>query len=152
MLTAPVRNGNRLFWPAIIFLGLALLIVPLPGSASAPVERYFRVEASRFAYSPSILRVNPGDRVTIDLVATDVVHGLAVDGYSVETTGDPGRTARLSFIANRGGSFRLRCTAICGPMHPFMIGELQVGRNELLWRASAFALVAIFIGIRVNRR
>jgi heme/copper-type cytochrome/quinol oxidase subunit 2 len=103
----------------------------------------FKVEASRFAYAPAVLQANPGDTVTIELTSTDVVHGLAVDGYGVETTADPGQTARLTFLADRSGSFRLRCTATCGPMHPFMIGKLQVGRNELLWRGTALAFVVV---------
>ncbi len=45
------------------------------------MERVFRIEASQFAYNPGEIRVNPGDTVTIELISTDVVHGLYVDGY-----------------------------------------------------------------------
>jgi heme/copper-type cytochrome/quinol oxidase subunit 2 len=87
--------------------------------------------------------VNPGDRVTIELQSTDVVHGLYVDGYQVAQTVDPGQTARLTFVADRAGTFRLRCSVTCGPLHPFMIGKLVVGSNALLWRAAGLALLAL---------
>jgi nitrous oxide reductase len=84
------------------------------------------------------------DRVTIELTATDVVHGLSIDGYNLSTTADPGQTARLTFIADQEGSFRFRCTVTCGNLHPFMIGKLHVGQNTLLWRASGLSILALF--------
>lgn len=114
---------------------LLALLLPIPAAATNPTERTFHINASRFEYSPAILEVNPGDQVTIELTATDVVHGLSIDGYKLATTADPGQTARLTFIADRQGSFRFRCTVTCGNLHPFMIGKLQVGQNTLLWRA-----------------
>jgi len=119
----------------------------MPVNATTPVERTFQIEASQFAYSPAVLSVNPGDRVTIELLATDVVHGLSIDGYAIEATSDPGQTARLTFVANRGGSFRFRCTVTCGNLHPFMIGKLQVGQNELLWRGALLSVLMLVAGV-----
>jgi heme/copper-type cytochrome/quinol oxidase subunit 2 len=128
-------------------LALVILLIPVPTQASTPIERTFHIEASRFKFSPAVLSVNPGDRVTIELSATDVVHGLSIDGYSLETTSDPGQTRRLTFVADRSGSFRFRCTVTCGNMHPFMIGKLQVGRNMLLLRAAGLAVLAVVAGV-----
>jgi heme/copper-type cytochrome/quinol oxidase subunit 2 len=139
------------FLIAIVLLMIAIIIVPIPAYAGPPTERVFRVEASRFAYSPSILSVNPGDRVVIELVAKDVVHGLAIDGYSLEVTGDPGQTARLTFVANRSGSYRFRCSTTCGGMHPFMIGKLQVGRDTFFWRGAALTAL-LTAGIALRRK
>lgn len=136
---------------ALTLLGLAVLLVPAPGSAGPPTQRLLRISAKMFEYTPAVLRANPGDTVTIELVATDVVHGIYVDGYDVSATADPGTTARLSFVADRAGSFRFRCSVTCGPLHPFMIGVLRVGRNWLLWRAGALTLVAAGLGIAAAR-
>jgi len=124
-----------------VFVGLMLVVwfTPIPAAATTPTERSFRINASRFEYSPAILAVNPGDKVTIELISTDVVHGLAIDGYNLAATVDPGQTARLTFVADRQGSFRFRCTVTCGNLHPFMIGKLNVGQNTLLWRAVALS-------------
>jgi heme/copper-type cytochrome/quinol oxidase subunit 2 len=136
------------------FLGVATLLVaftPLPQAFQNPTERIFRVEAGDFAYFPAELKVNPGDQVIIELVSTDVVHGLYVDGYDVSVTADPGQTKTLSFIADRPGTFRLRCSVTCGALHPFMIGKLHVGSNLLLWRGIGLTFIALF-GILIARQ
>jgi heme/copper-type cytochrome/quinol oxidase subunit 2 len=147
MHSPPAGYSQKFLWTAIIFLGVIIVAIPFPIGHRASTNRYYRVEANRFEYSPAILKANPGDKVTIDLVSTDVVHGLAVDGYGVETIADPGQSSRLTFIADRRGTFRFRCSATCGPMHPFMIGKLQVGQNELLWKGIALAFLVAFAGI-----
>ena len=134
-------------WVAAGLVVVLALIVPLPASFAAPSERTFKIRASRFQYSPAVLTVNPGDRVTVELESADVVHGLSIDGYPLEMTADPGQTSRLSFVADRPGSFRFRCSVTCGNMHPFMIGKLNVGPNTLLWRASAMGLLLVGLGI-----
>jgi heme/copper-type cytochrome/quinol oxidase subunit 2 len=147
-----MRNSWRRWstgWRWVILAGLGLLVVwlPFPAKATTPVERTFHIQASRFEYSPAIISVNAGDRVTIELAATDVVHGLSIDGYNLEISADPGQTRRLSFVADQQGSFRFRCTVTCGNMHPFMIGKLQVGQNNLLWRGALLAGLALLAGV-----
>src|SRR4030042_647382 len=75
-----------------VLVGVVVLFVPIPLTLAAPQERHVRIEASRYQYTPSVISVNPGDKVTIDLTTTDVVHGLYVDDYGVSTTADPGQT------------------------------------------------------------
>jgi heme/copper-type cytochrome/quinol oxidase subunit 2 len=131
--------------------GLVVAFVPLSIPSSEPQERNFRIEAGRFAYSPSELEVNPDDIVNIQLISTDVVHGLYVDGYDIAMEADPGQTATLSFIADKPGSFRFRCNVTCGAMHPFMIGKLSIGPNNWLFRSIGLALIAI-VGVVVSVR
>jgi heme/copper-type cytochrome/quinol oxidase subunit 2 len=142
------------WWHWVILAGLALAVIfmPAPVGAVASVDHTFRIEASRFEYSLAVLHVNPGDKVTIELVATDVVHGLSIDGYNLHTTADPGKTATISFIADKSGTFRFHCTVTCGNMHPFMTGKLEVGRNTLLWRAIALVGLALFAGVWKGRK
>ena len=131
-------------WAVLGAVALLVAFAPLPHSDSVPSEREFHMEAGDFAYAPAVLQVNPGDKVTIELSSTDVVHGLYVDGYDVSVTADPGQPASLTFIADRPGTFRLRCSVTCGALHPFMIGKLQVGSNLLLWRGIGLAFLALF--------
>lgn len=126
-----------------IILALLILAAPLPLPEARPTERHFRIEASQFAYSPGVLRVNPGDQVTIELVSTDVVHGIYIDSYELQTSTDPGQTAVLSFTAGQPGVFRFRCIVPCGQMHPFMLGKLQVGPNHLLLRAVLLSIAGL---------
>jgi plastocyanin len=147
-----MKTMSWLRWTVFAGLALVVLFVPFPVAATMPVERTFQVNASRFEYSPAVLTVNPGDRVTIELTATDVVHGLSIDGYKLTTTADPGQTARLTFVADRRGSFRFRCTMTCGNLHPFMIGKLQVGQNTLLWRAILLSGLALVGGTWILKK
>ena len=123
--------------------GLVVAFAPLPVPAVASQERSFRIDARQFAYAPSELAVNPGDTVTIQLVSTDVVHGLFIDGYGLSVEADPGQTATLTFFADKSGSFRFRCNVTCGAMHPFMIGKLTVGTNDWLVRSIGLAVIAV---------
>ncbi len=102
-----------------------------------------------FAFEPGRLRVNQGDRVTVILHSTDVVHGLYIDGYGIDITAEPGRPAQASFVADKLGKFRYRCSVSCGAMHPFMIGELIVGPNIPFGRAVA-SLFIVAIGSLVT--
>ncbi len=127
----------------LFMAGLVVAFAPLPVQSAAPQPRTFQIEAQQFSYSPPELKVNAGDKVTIQLVSTDVVHGLYVDGYDVSVEADPGQTKTLTFIADKSGSFRFRCNVTCGVMHPFMIGKLTVGSNDWLFRSLGLALVTV---------
>lgn len=134
-----------------VVAGLVVAFAPLPVPTIAPQERTFQIDARQFAYSPSELKVNPGDTVNIQLVSTDVVHGLYVDGYDVSIEADPGQTSTLTFVADKPGSFRFRCNVTCGAMHPFMIGKLTVGSNNWLFRSIGLAILAI-VGVVVSTK
>ena len=138
---------RRLLAPALVGLAaVAVIIVPLPQPASDATARTVRIEAGGFAFSPAIVNVQRGDTVTLELVALDVVHGLHLDAYGVELTADPGQTARATFVADRPGTFTIRCTVPCGPLHPFMIGRLRVDPSDSLLRAAGLALLAVVFG------
>jgi plastocyanin len=135
--------------PAGLFLalGLAILFAPLPFPSPIPTDRLIRIEASTFQFTPGTLKVNPGDRVTVELVSTDVEHGLSLDGYGFVLTAIPGQPASGTFIAGQAGVSRFRCPVACGNLHPFMLGLLQVGPDLLLVRGIALGLLGIIAGI-----
>lgn len=131
-------------WILILFVGLfaALLFAPLPLFAGQPTEHHLTLKARSFAFEPGVIQVNQGDRVVLELESVDVTHGVYVDGYGVKAVSEPGHTARLEFVADRVGKFKYRCSLACGPLHPFMIGELIVRPNIPYWRAIVLALLA----------
>ncbi|WKZ34991.1 MAG: cupredoxin domain-containing protein [Anaerolineales bacterium] len=135
----------------LVTAGLVVAFAPLPAQPITPQERTFEIDAHQFAYSPSEIKVNPGDTVTIQLVSTDVVHGIYVDDYDISVEADPGQSATLTFVADKPGSFRFRCNITCGAMHPFMIGKLTVGSNNWLYRSIGLAALAV-LGMTVSRK
>lgn len=147
-----IGNQRRRFVGSVaILLGLAIVLIPFPVRADPPADRIFRIDARRFEYLPAEIRVNPGDRVTIELAAMDVTHGLSIDGYGISVTAEPGQSASLNFTANRSGTFHFRCTVICGGLHPFMIGKLNVGVNAAEWKVVALSLLVATFGLGWKR-
>jgi heme/copper-type cytochrome/quinol oxidase subunit 2 len=121
----------------------ALMLVPVDSLLAAPEGVHeITINASQFAFDPPVLRVNRGDRVVLTVRATDVVHGLHLDGYDLDVRVEPGTSRRVEFVADRAGKFRYRCSVSCGNLHPFMIGELIVAPNDLFWRAIGLMLIA----------
>lgn len=123
-------------------LGAAILFAPLPGTAR-PVTRSIHIDATQFAFAPERVQVKQGDRVILKLTASDVVHGFYLDGYGLERRVEPGVTEEIAFTAEKPGKFRYRCAVSCGPLHPFMIGELIVEANTPYRRARGLVLVAV---------
>jgi heme/copper-type cytochrome/quinol oxidase subunit 2 len=137
---------------ALLLLTLASLVItvlmaPWP-FRPAPTTRHFTVDSRQFAYEPGTLQVNQGDTVVITLTASDVVHGLYLDGYGLETRVEPGQSQTLQFVADQPGKFRYRCSVSCGTLHPFMIGELIVGPNTTFGRAVVL-LALVVMGVMI---
>ncbi len=128
----------------LLFLALAIviLLVPLPKATEATTHE-FDLDATQFEFTPGRVHVNQGDRVIINLTASDVVHGFYLDGYGLEQRVEPGITERIEFTAEKAGKFRYRCSVSCGSLHPFMIGELVVESNTPFWRAIGLVLIAV---------
>lgn len=126
-----------------VCLMLAAIFVPLPGEAHVPEAHTLRINARTFAFDPASIAVRRGDTVTIELEAVDAVHGLYVDGYDLNLVAEPGKSASATFVADREGKFKFRCSVACGALHPFMIGELQVEPNLPLVRALLITLTGV---------
>ena len=134
-------------WVALVAIAALVLFFPVGTRASPPEDRFFRIEAGSFAYQPAELTVRRGDRVTLELISTDVVHGLYLDGYDLKLSADPGQSQRVTFVAGRAGTFRFRCSVTCGPLHPFMVGKLRVEPTTGLTRILALASLAALAGL-----
>jgi cytochrome c oxidase subunit 2 len=137
---------------ALAVLGVAIVRPPSPSGHPGGTARNLRITARDFAFAPATIEVNRGDQVTIELEAGDVVHGLHIEGYDVDLTADPGQPATVTFIADRSGTFRIRCSVPCGPLHPFMAGRLQVGPPLTFYASVVLAALALAFGGMALRR
>jgi heme/copper-type cytochrome/quinol oxidase subunit 2 len=143
------RAANLLALGALVVAAISLL--PIQADAMDN-EVIVPIEASQYAYEPNVIEVSLGQRVVLELSSSDVVHGIYLDGYDLEVITDPGQTARLSFIADQPGTFRFRCSVTCGPLHPFMIGQLKVEPNPKVRRIVGGSLSALLVGIALAWR
>jgi heme/copper-type cytochrome/quinol oxidase subunit 2 len=126
-----------------------------------PGERSVDIVARRYAFDPAVIRAERGDRLRLRFASLDVVHGFHLEGYDIDVTVEPLRrevhvrrgagplesVSEVTFVADRPGKFRFRCSKTCGAMHPFMTGELIVGPNRLLHGSSAAALGLLVGGL-----
>ena len=138
---------------ATILAVIVAMILPLPITASAPQSHTIEMNARTFAFEPSTLTVQKGDTVTIHLESLDAQHGLFIDGYDVNIQAEPGKSAQVTFVADKDGKFKFRCSVTCGPLHPFMIGELTVAPDFPFARAVIATLIVslgavVFYAIR----
>ena len=147
---------RRVLVGVAVVAGAAVAAWTAGGTAVAPRDRDLELTARSYAFEPAVLRAREGDRITLHLRSSDVVHGFYLDGYDIDATLYPLRrefelrtggtrqtVESVTFTASRPGKYRYRCSVTCGPMHPFMVGELIVEPNRL-WPATAGAAMALF--------
>jgi nitrous-oxide reductase len=89
--------------------------------------------------TPEIVEVEEGDVVTFHLTnlerAEDETHGFTVSTYGIHGSFEPGKTASLTFVANRSGVFPYYCTEFCSALHLEMEGILLVRPKGYVPRA-----------------
>jgi cytochrome c oxidase subunit 2 len=88
--------------------------------------REFNVNAFRFGYEPSIIKIKKGDKVRINVNSIDVPHGFAIDEYNINLYLDGLKTQTVEFIADKAGTFPIYCSVVCGSGHSSMRGKLIV--------------------------
>jgi nitrous-oxide reductase len=84
----------------------------------------------RSHYTPERVEVNEGDHVVWHFTSLerqrDATHGLALSGYNINLSLEPGETQTIEFDANKSGSFTFYCTEFCSALHLEMMGYFLV--------------------------
>lgn len=133
---------RQLFSSVLVGSLLLVWFIPLPVVTSQNVHTV-AIDMRQFEFAPGRIEVQYGDLIKIRLTSSDVVHGFYLDGYDIEQRVEPGISRNVSFVADQLGKFRFRCGVNCGPLHPFMIGELVVQSNVPFWRALAMLGISL---------
>jgi len=157
---------NKHRWISFGIAGVILLTSAAAGLAVntlAPEPEHHSIEiaAFQYGYAPARIKVNAGDTLTIHLSSEDVTHGFYLEGYNlnarvrprtpyfrIDTTGTDNQYRRVdsyTFVADRPGKFRYRCSVNCGALHPFMQGDLIVGPNRVYTAGMSLA-VGLILG------
>ena len=111
-------------------VGFALLGALLSGGAAAEqtAPRKVAVEAERFSFSPSRIKLAVGEEIEIHLRSADTSHGFRVEGTDIDVE-IPKRgkgEAVVRFTGAAEGRFKFECNRMCGAGHHFMRGEIVV--------------------------
>lgn len=143
-----------------LFAFLFILCMAVPSliewlTTPGPVERSIHVTHFRYGTSPTIIRANRGDKMTLTFSTEDTGHSFFLQDYDMDVKVSPSRddvliydpydvskppvsSRSVQFIAGLPGFFgsfvtlsRFRCHVYCGPMHGFEQGDLIVRPNWL---------------------
>lgn len=98
-----------------------------PGLKRAPdgsLDAY--IVARAFQFQPNVLRVPVGQKVTLHLVAADVIHGLMLGQGNLNVELIPGQVATLTRTFQYPGSYISECNEYCGIGHQTMAFKLIV--------------------------
>ena len=106
---------------------------------------YVYATVVRSHINPEHVTVNKGDTVTFYLTnlerAEDETHGFTVDTYGVHGSFEPGKTASVTFVADRSGVFPYYCTEFCSALHLEMEGILFVKPHGYVDKAQKDAVI-----------
>ncbi|MHA2337522.1 MAG: hypothetical protein ACXACX_09470 [Candidatus Hodarchaeales archaeon] len=104
------------------------------------------LSATSYEFSPNRIIVPLNVNLTLILHAEDKIHGFWLDSYNLKQTMCNDHDFTLSFITNKAGSFKFRCSEpACGPYHPYMTGVLKVEDDSALIINIGFLLLGFSI-------
>ena len=109
---------------------LAGAVLCLAGAQSSP--RKVTIEAERFSFSPSRIKVAVGEEVELHLRSADTSHGFRVEGTDIDVE-IPKRGKGEAVVRFKGeavGRHTFECNRMCGAGHHFMRGVLVVRATD----------------------
>ena len=129
--------------PSLLFVALILsLYTGATPRTPAPAEgtQVIDVNAKKYEFNPSPIRVKQGTRVQLRITASDHAHGFKISDVP-DSGGQPGlifdsrqdcvrieegKTETVEFVAKTPGTYSFRCCVHCGWHHRGMKGQLVV--------------------------
>jgi cytochrome c oxidase subunit 2 len=105
----------------------ALVLAVLAPAASTESVKTFDITASRFEFQPDTIEVTEGDHVKVTLHSADTTHGFAIPELKVKAKiPKGGAPVTAEFVADKPGTFLIKCSEYCGPGHKQMTGTIVV--------------------------
>ena len=102
------RESRPAWW-----LATALLAgVALGAGVVAQSKRDVSVTAKKYGFEPAEIRVQQDDQVSIVFTAEDIAHSFTIsdEHYRIDRRAEPGKPATFRFLADKPGTFEIRCT------------------------------------------
>ena len=115
-----------------VTLGVLCALVAAAATAAQDTPRKVTVEAERFSFSPSRIKLAVGEEIEVHLRSADTAHGFRVEGTDIDVE-IPKRgkgEAVVRFTGSAEGRFKFECNRMCGAGHHFMRGEIVVEAKD----------------------
>lgn len=132
-------GGIRMKLYNLVHILLIISIVAISGctqgtQTTAPTQtiqptsevKEFDMTARQWAFEPSTITVNEGDKVRLNIKNLDVAHGFSIFEFGVNERLTPGKTTIVEFVADKKGEYTFFCSVQCGQGHRDMKGKLIV--------------------------
>jgi cytochrome c oxidase subunit 2 len=118
---------------ADVMLGIAVVVcLCAPASVLGHMQpseaRVIEIDAERFSFTPSELRIPAGMAVELRVRSHDTNHGFRILGTDINAI-VPKRgkgTATITFQPDKPGRYIFECSKLCGAGHSFMRGVIVV--------------------------
>ena len=89
-----------------------------------------RMAVVRSHFQPDVVQVPAGAKVRWRLTnierAKNAMHGLAIPGYNISVSSEPGSEQIVEFVADKPGVYPFYCTDFCSALHLEIMGYLLV--------------------------
>lgn len=124
------RNAMQGRWVlGMTLLGLALVSAraqdePAEGS-EVPVKQ-IRMYAENWKWTPNLIRVPAGTRLSIEIKNVDSPHRFEIKQLGIDVALPENETTVVEFLAEKPGTYRWRCSRPCGNGCAKMAGKLVV--------------------------
>lgn len=100
------------------------------------------------------LHIPKDRRVQLNMQAADVIHAFWLPEFRIKQDVMPGQISKLSFVANREGTYPVICAELCGSYHGGMKTTMTVDSPEAFdeWVQSRTVAIADQDSVAVNPR
>ena len=92
-------------------------ILSLVMAMAAPDARVVEIHAKRFSFSPDLVTLKRGERVTIRLIGDDRAHGLLVKPLGIDLDAPPNAPHEITIVPAQPGTYAAICDHYCGMGH-----------------------------------
>ena len=111
-------------------LGLVAFILSLAAAAMPEHQerRVIKINAERFAFTPSRIEVTAGEEVELRIKSDDTSHGFRIVGTDTNVAIPKRGKGEIAVVIRmeKPGTYTFECNRMCGAGHNFMRGELVV--------------------------
>ena len=128
----PALSSKPVVQPSSAAVSSAQATASLAASAAASVQasvsapRVIRITVEDFAFTPSLLTVKKGEKVTLIIDGKSGAHGFAIPGLRINERVDAGQSVTIELPTDTAGSFDFLCSIPCGPGHREMKGRIVI--------------------------